>query len=159
MVDVVDAATRSRMMSGIRGRNTKPELLIRSLLHRRGFRFRLDARDLPGRPDIVLPRYRAVVFVHGCFWHGHDCHLFKWPQTRPEFWRDKIGRNRSNDMKAQQLLRERGWRVATVWECALRGANRDLDGVLQRLVDWLQSDAETLDERGAPTPARPAGPA
>lgn len=159
MVDVVDAATRSRMMSGIRGRNTKPELLIRSLLHRRGFRFRLDARDLPGRPDIVLPRYRAVVFVHGCFWHGHDCHLFKWPQTRPEFWRDKIGRNRSNDLKAQQLLRERGWRVATVWECALRGANRDLDGVLQRLVDWLHGDAETLDERGTPPPARPAGPA
>ncbi|MDQ7981389.1 very short patch repair endonuclease [Paraburkholderia sp. SARCC-3016] len=147
MVDIVDAATRSRMMSGIRGRNTKPEILIRSLLHRRGFRFRLDARDLPGRPDIVLPRYRAVVFVHGCFWHGHDCHLFKWPQTRVEFWREKIDRNRSNDAKVTAALRERGWRVATVWECALRGANRDLDGVLQRLVDWLQSDAATFDER------------
>ncbi|APR35382.1 very short patch repair endonuclease [Paraburkholderia sp. SOS3] len=147
MVDIVDAATRSRMMSGIRGRNTKPEILIRSLLHRRGFRFRLDARDLPGRPDIVLPRYHAVVFVHGCFWHGHDCHLFKWPQTRVEFWREKIGRNRSNDAKVTAALRERGWRVATVWECALRGANRDLDGVLRRLVDWLQSDAATLDER------------
>jgi DNA mismatch endonuclease (patch repair protein) len=147
MVDIVDAATRSRMMSGIRGRNTRPEILIRSLLHRRGFRFRLDARDLPGRPDIVLPRYRAVVFVHGCFWHGHDCHLFKWPQTRVEFWREKIDRNRSNDAKVTAALRERGWRVATVWECALRGANRDLDGVLQRLVDWLQSDAATFDER------------
>ncbi|HVE11476.1 MAG TPA: very short patch repair endonuclease [Paraburkholderia sp.] len=147
MVDIVDSATRSRMMSGIRGRNTKPELLIRSLLHRRGFRFRLDARDLPGRPDIVLPRYRAVIFVHGCFWHGHDCALFKWPQTRPEFWRDKIGRNRTNDAKAQAALRERGWRVATVWECSLRGANRDLDGVLQRLVDWLQGEAPSFDER------------
>ncbi|AUT60103.1 very short patch repair endonuclease [Paraburkholderia terrae] len=147
MVDIVDAATRSRMMSGIRGRNTKPEILIRSLLHRRGFRFRLDARDLAGRPDIVLPRYRAVIFVHGCFWHGHDCHLFKWPQTRPEFWRDKIGRNRANDAKAQAALLEAGWRVATVWECALRGANRDIDGVLQRLIDWLHGGAPLHEER------------
>ena len=147
MVDIVDAATRSRMMSGIRGRNTKPEILIRSLLHRRGFRFRLDARDLAGRPDIVLPRYRAVIFVHGCFWHGHDCHLFKWPQTRPEFWRDKIGRNRANDAKSQAALLDAGWRVATVWECALRGANRDIDGVLQRLVDWLHGDARLHEER------------
>ncbi|CAG4888511.1 very short patch repair endonuclease [Paraburkholderia saeva] len=144
MVDVVDAATRSRMMSGIRGRNTKPELLIRSLLHRRGFRFRIDARDLPGRPDIVLPRYRAVVFVHGCFWHGHGCHLFKWPQTRPEFWREKIGRNRCNDERAVQALRAAGWRVAIVWECALRGANRDIEGVIERLAGWLK------EESGAP---------
>jgi DNA mismatch endonuclease (patch repair protein) len=147
MVDIVDAATRSRMMSGIRGRNTKPEILIRSLLHRRGFRFRLDARDLAGRPDIVLPRYHAVIFVHGCFWHGHDCHLFKWPQTRAEFWRDKIGRNRANDAKAQAALLDAGWRVATVWECALRGANRDIDGVLQRLIDWLHGDAPLHEER------------
>ena len=148
MVDIVDAATRSRMMSGIRGRNTKPEILIRSLLHGRGFRFRLDARDLPGRPDIVLPRYRAVIFVHGCFWHGHDCPLFKWPQTRPDFWREKIGRNRANDEKSRAALLAAGWRVGVVWECALRGANRDLDGVLQRLVDWLHSDVSELDERG-----------
>ena len=147
MVDIVDAATRSRMMSGIRGRNTKPEILIRSLLHRQGFRFRLDARDLPGRPDIVLPRYHAVIFVHGCFWHGHDCPLFKWPQTRPDFWREKIGRNRTNDAKAQAALLERSWRVATVWECALRGANRDIDGVLHRLIEWLHGDAPLHEER------------
>jgi DNA mismatch endonuclease (patch repair protein) len=148
MVDIVDSATRSRMMSGIRGRNTKPEILIRSLLHGRGFRFRLDARDLPGRPDIVLPRYRAVILVHGCFWHGHDCHLFKWPQTRPEFWRDKIGRNRTNDDKVQAALLASGWRVGVVWECALRGANRDVERVLQRLVEWLKSDAPSFEERG-----------
>jgi DNA mismatch endonuclease (patch repair protein) len=88
-----------------------------------------------------------VIFVHGCFWHGHDCHLFKWPQTRPEFWRDKIGRNRANDAKAQAALLEAGWRVATVWECALRGANRDIDGVLQRLIDWLHGDAPLHEER------------
>jgi DNA mismatch endonuclease, patch repair protein len=147
MIDVVDAATRSRMMSGIRGRNTKPELLIRSLLHRRGFRFRLDARDLPGRPDIVLPRYRAVVFVHGCFWHGHDCPLFKWPQTRPEFWRAKIDRNRANDLKAVTALRDAGWRVGIVWECAVRGAGRDIEGLAQRLVDWLKSDDASFEAR------------
>jgi DNA mismatch endonuclease (patch repair protein) len=148
MVDVVDAATRSRMMSGIRGRNTKPEILIRSLLHRRGLRFRLDVRDLPGRPDIVLPRFRAVVFVHGCFWHGHGCPLFKWPQTRPDFWRDKIGRNRDNDRRAQDALLERGWRVAIVWECALRGANRDVAGVIERLAGWLHDgESATFEER------------
>lgn len=86
MADIVSSATRSRMMSGIRGRNTKPEIVIRSLLHRLGFRFRLHVRELPGNPDIVLPRHHAVVFVHGCFWHGHDCPLFKWPETRPDFW-------------------------------------------------------------------------
>ncbi|MFP4906044.1 very short patch repair endonuclease [Paraburkholderia sp. BR14261] len=122
MVDVVDTATRSRMMSGIRGRNTKPEKLIRSLLHRRGFRFRLNVRELPGRPDIVLPRRRAVVFVHGCFWHGHNCALFKWPRTRPEFWREKIARNRLNDAKALAALAAQGWRVAVIWECACRWA-------------------------------------
>ena len=152
MVDVVDAATRSRMMSGIRGRNTKPERLIRSLLHRRGFRFRIDVRDLPGRPDIVLPRYHAVVFVHGCFWHGHGCHLFKWPQTRPEFWREKIGRNRGNDERAVEALRAAGWRVAIVWECALRRANRDVEGVIQQLADWL-----TEARSPGKTTARPAG--
>jgi DNA mismatch endonuclease (patch repair protein) len=148
MVDVVDAATRSRMMSGIRGRNTKPEVLIRSLLHRNGLRFRLDARDLPGRPDIVLPRFRAVVFVHGCFWHGHGCPLFKWPQTRPDFWRDKIGRNRSNDRRAVDALLERGWRVAVIWECALRGANRDVAGVIGRLTGWLHDgEIATFEEQ------------
>lgn len=104
MADVVDSATRSRMMSGIRGRNTKPEIMIRSLLHHHGFRFRLHVRDLPGKPDIVLPRHHAVIFVHGCFWHGHDCPLFKWPGTRADFWREKIGRNQSNDNLAREAL-------------------------------------------------------
>ena len=120
MVDVVDSATRSRMMSGIRGRNTKPEILIRSLLHRQGFRFRLHVRDMPGKPDIVLPRYRAVVFVHGCFWHGHSCPLFKLPGTRPDFWREKIERNQNNDNRAKRELLADGWRVGVIWECALR---------------------------------------
>ncbi|MFN3716863.1 MAG: very short patch repair endonuclease [Thiobacillus sp.] len=139
MADVVDAATRSRMMSGIRGRNTKPEILVRSLLHREGFRFRLHARDLPGRPDIVLPRYRAVIFVHGCFWHGHDCPLYRLPGTRPDFWQDKIDRNRASDRRARDALLAAGWRVAVVWECALRGTDADIGQVAQRLAAWLRS--------------------
>ncbi|MCA8349938.1 very short patch repair endonuclease [Burkholderia cepacia] len=148
MVDVVDRATRSRMMSGIRGRNTKPEILIRSLLHRHGFRFRLHVRDLPGTPDIVLPRYHAVVFVHGCFWHGHDCPLFKWPATRPDFWRAKIGRNQTNDNRAKEVLLNGGWRVGIVWECALRGAEKNIEGVALSLADWLRSDARLFEVRG-----------
>jgi DNA mismatch endonuclease (patch repair protein) len=148
MVDVVDPATRSRMMSGIRGRNTKPEILIRSMLHRQGFRFRLHVSNLPGRPDMVFPRYRAVVFVHGCFWHGHDCPLFKWPATRPDFWREKIGRNKANDYRTNAELIASGWRVGVVWECAIRGAGKDLEGVTRRLVDWLRGDAPFMEERG-----------
>jgi DNA mismatch endonuclease (patch repair protein) len=111
MTDVVDAITRSRMMSGIRGKNTKPEKLVRSLLHRQGFRFRLHVSNLPGKPDIVLPRYNAVIFVHGCFWHRHACRFFKWPQTRPDFWREKIARNCSNDLKSRRALKKEGWRI------------------------------------------------
>jgi DNA mismatch endonuclease (patch repair protein) len=148
LADVVDPATRSRMMSGIRGKNTKPELLIRKALHARGFRYRLHC-DLPGKPDICLPKHRAVIFVHGCFWHGHECHLFKWPSTRPEFWRAKIARNCEVDQAAEQRLLATGWRVATIWECALKGKSRlTLDDVVQRCADWLISDRERLMIRG-----------
>jgi len=148
MADIVDSATRSRMMSGIRGKNTKPEILIRSKLHRQGFRFRLHVRDLPGKPDIVLPRYRAAIFVHGCFWHGHDCPLFKLPSTRRDFWREKIERNQKNDLNAKKLLLDSGWRVGVVWECAIRGADKDIDGVAQRLGEWLHGDLTFWEERG-----------
>ena len=140
MADIVDSATRSRMMSGIRGRDTKPEILVRSLLHRQGFRFRLQVRTLPGRPDLVLPRYHAVICVHGCFWHGHDCHLFRLPATRTDFWRSKIEGNRSRDRRVREELLAAGWRVAVVWECALRGAGRDVEGVVRHLADWLRGE-------------------
>jgi DNA mismatch endonuclease (patch repair protein) len=144
LADVVDPATRSRMMSGIRGKNTKPELLIRKALHARGFRYRLHC-DLPGKPDICLPKHRAVVFVHGCFWHGHDCHLFKWPSTRPEFWRTKIERNRIVGAAAEEALSKAGWRVGVVWECALKGRERrPLDEVAEALELWIRSDLRTL---------------
>lgn len=158
MADIVDTATRSRMMSGIRGRDTKPEKLIRSLLHRRGFRFRVNHRDLPGKPDIVFPGLRAVVFVHGCFWHGHDCPLFRLPGTRTEFWAAKIGKNRANDLKVGQTLAASGWRIATVWECVLRGRHKDVSGSVDALADWLRSDRPSVELRcPVITPSLPSG--
>lgn len=149
MADIVTAGVRSRMMSGIRGTNTKPELLLRKGLHAMGFRFRLHDRSLPGKPDIVLPRYNAVIFAHGCFWHGHDCHLFKWPSTRPEFWQAKIGRNRAVDKRTDAALTEAGWRQAVVWECALKGKTRlPLEDVIQSCAEWLRSDRPRLEIRG-----------
>ncbi|PKP78893.1 MAG: very short patch repair endonuclease [Alphaproteobacteria bacterium HGW-Alphaproteobacteria-3] len=149
MADVVSPATRSRMMSGIRGKDTKPELAIRRGLHALGFRYRLHARNLPGKPDIVLPRWRAVIFVHGCFWHGHDCHLFKWPKTRTEFWQQKITANRQNDEKAIAALHAQGWRVLIVWECALKGrTRRNLDETVSSIAIWLRSGRSNRKIRG-----------
>lgn len=143
MTDIVDSATRSRMMSGIRGKNTKPEMLIRSQLHRRGFRFRLHRKDLPGKPDIVLPKFGAAIFVHGCFWHGHECAIFKWPKTRTEFWRTKIDGNRVRDKTAINLLLASGWRVAVIWECAIRSGRQNPDALLKNLCDWLNTEGGT----------------
>jgi DNA mismatch endonuclease (patch repair protein) len=137
------------MMSGIRGKNTRPELLIRSGLHRLGFRFRLHVRDLPGRPDLVLPKYRAVVFVHGCFWHGHDCHLFKWPGTRRQFWRKKIAGNVEHDRTVHASLARSGWRLLVVWECALKGRTRLNPGVaVERIGRWLRGKHSLGEIRG-----------
>ena len=149
MADVVTPAVRSRMMSGIRSKNTRHEVNIRKALHAAGFRYRLHRRDLPGTPDITLPRYRAVVFVHGCFWHGHDCHLFKWPSTRPEFWATKIGGNRQHDQAARVALLQSGWRICTIWECSLRGRLRlQLDYVICTIIEWLRGSEKLLIVRG-----------
>lgn len=138
MVDIVDSATRSRMMSNIKGRNTKPELLIRSLLHAQGFRFRIHRKDLPGKPDIVLPKYKAIIFIHGCFWHGHqNCRLFKLPASRTEFWEAKISKNQENDLKAKELLFNSGWRICTIWECAVRRSKKDPVALMDILTTWL----------------------
>ncbi|AOV17837.1 very short patch repair endonuclease [Acidihalobacter aeolianus] len=145
MADVVDAATRSRMMAGIRGQNTKPEILVRSLLHREGFRYRLHVKELPGKPDIVLPKYCAVIFVHGCFWHGHDCPLYRLPGTRRDFWQDKIDRNRDRDRRVRNALLAACWRVAVVWECALRGAEMDSGQVAQRLAGLLRGNEKEME--------------
>lgn len=140
-------------MSGIRGKNTRPELLIRKALHARGFRYRLHC-DLPGKPDICLPKHRAVIFVHGCFWHGHGCHLFKWPSTRPEFWQAKINRNREVDRRSVAALLEGGWRVGTIWECGLKGRGRlPFEAVLDQCASWLVGRGALLEIRGSPTRA------
>lgn len=147
--DVVDAATRSRMMAAIKGRDTKPEMTVRRGLHRRGFRFRLHDRALPGRPDLIFPRYRAVIFVHGCFWHGHDCPFFRWPKSRPEFWREKIGANIERDQKVRTALRESGWRVLTVWECTFRGKNLEQrEAAIDAVAAWLSGSSGEAEIRG-----------
>lgn len=121
MVDVVDMATRSRMMSGIRGSNTLPERRLRSALHSRGLRFRLHARDLPGKPDIVFPRYRTVVFVHGCFWHRHkNCKYATTPATRQEFWSAKFDGNVARDRRNLAALKKAGWNAIVIWECDIK---------------------------------------
>jgi DNA mismatch endonuclease (patch repair protein) len=148
MVDIVDSVTRSRMMAGIKSRNTKPELLIRSLLHNRGFRFRLHVKDLPGKPDIVLPKYHSVIFINGCFWHGHEnCRLFKLPGTRTEFWQEKIFRNRTNDNRAVDLLRALNWRVCIIWECKIRAAKKDLTPIADIISDFLKGTEPFLELR------------
>ncbi|MCP5141405.1 MAG: DNA mismatch endonuclease Vsr [Gammaproteobacteria bacterium] len=148
MTDVVDPETRSRMMSGIKGKNTKPELEVRRQLHRLGFRYRLHDKKLPGKPDIILKKYNAVIFVHGCFWHGHNCHLFKWPKTRPEFWKEKIIKNRENDLKALQKLQSSDWRVCTVWECAIKGPTKDIQATSEIIARWLNTNKRTLEISG-----------
>nr|WP_174506094.1 DNA mismatch endonuclease Vsr [Acinetobacter sp. Marseille-Q1620] len=150
MTDIVDSITRSHMMSNIKGKNTKPEILIRSLLHRHGFRFRIHRKDLPGKPDIVLPKYNAIIFIHGCFWHGHqNCRLFKLPASRTEFWEAKISKNRENDLKAKGLLLNSGWRICTIWECAVRRSKKDPVALMDILTTWL-SGSELLLEIDEP---------
>jgi DNA mismatch endonuclease (patch repair protein) len=143
MTDIVDRATRSRMMAGIRGRDTKPELEVRRALHKLGFRFRLHSTKLPGRPDLVFPKHQAVVFVHGCFWHGHDCRYFKAPSTRAAFWSTKIAGNRSRDERRARELHDSGWRVMVIWECAIRDRTSDERlAVMARLARWIKGKKE-----------------
>jgi DNA mismatch endonuclease (patch repair protein) len=140
MADIWDSATRSRVMAKIRGKHTKPELLVRRYLFAHGFRFRLHVKSLPGCPDIVLPAYRTVIQVHGCFWHGHaGCREFRIPQTRPDFWEAKITRNQARDQAQAQLLQSLGWHLIVVWECELKGsaARARLANLLRELTDQL----------------------
>lgn len=128
------------MMSGIRGTDTKPELVLRRGLHQLGFRYRLHDRRLPGTPDLVFPRYNAVIFVNGCFWHGHDCHLFRWPKTREKFWKSKITGNMQRDTRNWGLLEAEGWRILVVWECALKGRGKyPADEIARRAGQWLKA--------------------
>ncbi|WP_123595582.1 very short patch repair endonuclease [Pseudomonas sp. AF76] len=139
MTDVVDALARSRMMSGIRGKNTKPEILVRRVLFKAGFRFRLHRKDLPGVPDVVLPKWRVALFVHGCFWHMHQgCSNAKLPSTRTEFWQQKLEANVERDRKTQIALTKAGWRVVIIWECLTRDTQA-LEALPDRLSAWIRS--------------------
>lgn len=138
------------MMAGIKGTHTKPELFLRRGLHSRGFRFRLHDKTLLGRPDLVFRGLGAVIFAHGCFWHGHQCALFKWPSSRIEFWREKIDNNVARDERTLVGLREEGWRTAVVWECAMKGPGKlPADVVLSKCASWLRSSRTHLEVRGS----------
>lgn len=154
MADIVRPEVRSRMMSGIRGKNTKPEVLLRSLLFRAGFRFRLHRKDLAGKPDIVLPKWNAAIFVHGCFWHRHeDCHLASTPSTRPDFWKKKFEGNVERDNRNRQQLLEFGWRVGIVWECGLRINPAEIATLVE---EWLTDpDSQFLEIPSAGSYRRP----
>ncbi|WP_296177627.1 very short patch repair endonuclease [uncultured Brevundimonas sp.] len=141
MADIVTPEVRSRMMAGIGPKDTKPEMMIRRGLHALGYRYRLHDRKLPGRPDLVFPGLRAVILIHGCFWHGHACSLFRWPGTRPEFWREKVSGNIARDARVRAQLLEAGWRVLEVWECSLRGRDRQApEAVLDACATFLNGD-------------------
>ena len=135
MTDVFTPEHRSRVMASVKGRDTKPELKVRRLLHRLGARFRLHRKDLPGAPDIVLPRRKLAIFVHGCFWHGHDCARgARVPKANRPYWEAKIGRNRSRDVVNREALEAAGWRVETIWECEMK----DEAGLSDRLAVLVQ---------------------
>lgn len=138
------------MMSGIRGKNTAPEILIRKSLFSRGYRYRLNLRNLPGSPDIVLPKYHAVIFVHGCFWHGHRCPFFRIPATRSEFWNKKIEDNRKRDHNSEMELLNSGWRVCTIWECAIKGKTRlsRLPELIDTVENWLRTGEQRIEFSG-----------
>jgi DNA mismatch endonuclease (patch repair protein) len=138
MSDVHSRAVRSKNMAAIKGRNTRPEMLVRRALHKAGFRYRLHVANLPGKPDLVFPCYKAVIFVQGCFWHQHQCAMFHWPKSRTDWWRQKIIANRKHDEIVQDKLRELGWRVMLVWECALKGKNKlTPEQITQHVTSWL----------------------
>jgi DNA mismatch endonuclease (patch repair protein) len=136
MADVHDKKTRSYNMSRIRSKNTKPEMLVRKFLHAQGFRYKLHDKKLAGKPDIVLSKYKTVIFIHGCFWHGHKgCKYFVVPKTRTEWWLNKINSNIANDAKAAKALKKEGWKIIHLWECTLRSPklNRTLSSLLKKL--------------------------
>lgn len=143
MADMMSTEKRSSLMSRIKGKNTRPEMLVRQGLWRAGLRYRLHDRRLPGRPDLVLPRWHAVVFVHGCFWHQHPgCPYAAVPATRAEFWQQKLSGNRARDARAHGALLASGWRVAVVWECALR---QDAERSIRTLEQWVRSSGQAIE--------------
>jgi len=141
-MDVHDIKTRSYNMSKIRGKDTKPEEIVRKYLFSQGFRYRKNVASLPGKPDIVLPKYRTVIFVNGCFWHGHEgCKYFVWPKNNAEFWKEKIQTNKKRDDDTSRMLAEMGWSVLTVWECQLK--KDSIHNTFAELIDNIRNNSST----------------
>jgi len=138
MTDIFSKQKRSEIMSKISGKETKPEILVRKYLFANGFRYRKNVKDLPGKPDIVLPKYKTVIFIHGCFWHGHNCKAGKLPKTRKEFWKEKINRNIQRDKNNKIELQKQGWKVITIWQCKLKNKMIQ-EKTLKNLIDTLHN--------------------
>jgi len=159
MTDVVDRATRSRMMSGIKGKNTRPELLVRQFLHSQGLRFRLHAKNLPGCPDIVLPKWRVAIFVHGCFWHRHKgCRFSTMPASNTERWMSKFEKNIARDQRSKDEILAAGWKVVVLWECGLKDVEAGKKNLLW-LLDYIRDKSsveQALEWPAAADPNRPA---
>ncbi|MGR3375164.1 very short patch repair endonuclease [Salipiger abyssi] len=157
MADIVSPDVRSRMMSGIRRRDTKPELAVRSALHRDGYRFRVDVSDLPGSPDIVLAKWNTAIFIHGCFWHRHaGCARATNPRTHAETWQEKFQRNIERDEKATSALLAKGWRVALIWECSL--GRKYLDDTMAALKQFISGSQDVRQMEWPETPVFPLSP-
>lgn len=138
MPDIVNSEKRSLMMANIKGVNTRPEKTVRSLFHKQGFRYLIHNKKLAGRPDLTFPKYKAVVFVNGCFWHGHNCSLFKWPSSNIDFWKKKISDTKRRDLQNLFALNEGGWKILIIWECALKGKQKiDINILSLLLQEWL----------------------
>ena len=143
MADVHTKETRSYNMSRIKGKNTKPEILVRKYLFSKGLRYRLHDKRLPGKPDLVFPKYKMVIFVHGCFWHGHDgCRYFVVPKTRTGWWLNKINKNKEKDDDSIHKLKIEGWRISTIWECDLKNGRKEefLDNIYQKIVNQIDTN-------------------
>ena len=139
MVDTVDKATRSRTMAQVHSKDTKPEMLVRKALFARGMRYRLHDSKLPGKPDMVFPRYKAVICINGCFWHGHDCRRFRLPSSNVDYWQAKIDRNQARDQKNCAALEALGWRVLILWECSIPSKQSELASVITSTIAWLKA--------------------
>ena len=141
-MDTVDQSTRSKIMAAVGQKDTKPEMALRKALHRMGFRYVVNDKRLPGSPDLVFPKYRAAIFVHGCFWHHHGCKYSTIPQTRIEFWKEKFKANKKRDRRKISELRKQGWRVKVVWECRLKSNNKKVLRQVSNVAEWLKNQEE-----------------
>ncbi len=145
MADVHDKATRSYNMSRVKNKNTKPEIIVRKFLHSKGFRFRLHDKNLPGKPDIILSKYKTVIFINGCFWHGHEnCKYFTVPKTNSEWWKGKINGNIKNDVSVSDSLKKEGWKIIVIWTCQLKP--KQLEGTLSNLESSLKSQSSLISD-------------